>query len=95
MKTIVTHTHYVCNYIFGILCRKQTKMRIEVEPFEKSLLWIPGLGLCYYLFGYVALNCISTKIQIPYETLASEMTDSYEVRSKVNGITMICQKAQI
>lgn len=54
-----------------------------------ALLWIPGFGFWYYLFGYVAFNFIFTMIQVPYETLAAEMTDSYEVRSKMTGIRMI------
>ncbi|AEI36313.1 Rhamnogalacturonide transporter RhiT [Francisella salina] len=54
-----------------------------------ALLWIPGFGFWYYLFGYIAFNFIFTMIQVPYETLAAEMTDSYHIRSKMTGIRMV------
>lgn len=54
-----------------------------------ALLWIPGFGFWYYLFGYIAFNFIFSMIQVPYETLAAEMTDSYDVRSKMTGIRML------
>ena len=54
-----------------------------------ALIWIPGFGFWYYLVGYVAFNFIFAMIQIPYETLAAEMTDSYHIRSKMMGVRMI------
>jgi oligogalacturonide transporter len=54
-----------------------------------ALLWIPGFGFWYYLVGYIAFNFIFSMIQVPYETLAAEMTDSYDIRSKMTGIRML------
>lgn len=54
-----------------------------------ALLWLPGFGFWYYLVGYVAFNFIFTMIQVPYETLAAEMSDDYKVRSKMTGIRML------
>ena len=54
-----------------------------------ALLWIPGFGFWYYLVGYIAFNFIFTMIQVPYETLAAEMTDDYKIRSKMTGIRMV------
>ena len=54
-----------------------------------AFLWLPGFGFWYYLIGYIAFNFIFTMIQVPYETLAAEMSDDYKVRSKMTGIRMI------
>ncbi|API86720.1 MFS transporter [Francisella uliginis] len=54
-----------------------------------ALLWIPGFGFWYYLAGYITFNFIFSMIQVPYETLAAEMTDSYHIRSKMTGIRML------
>ena len=54
-----------------------------------ALIWIPGFGFWYYLLGYIAFNFIFSMIQVPYETLAAEMTDSYHIRSKMTGIRML------
>ncbi|MFC4891662.1 MFS transporter [Pseudofrancisella aestuarii] len=54
-----------------------------------ALLWLPNFPFWYYLVTYVAFNFIFTMIQVPYETLAAEMTDDYGIRSKMTGVRMI------
>ncbi|STT07368.1 putative oligogalacturonide transporter [Klebsiella michiganensis] len=49
------------------------------------LLWVEGLGFWYYLCTYVVFEIIYTSIMVPYETLATEMTDDFSLRSKLTG----------
>ncbi|GAA0347804.1 MFS transporter [Morganella psychrotolerans] len=53
------------------------------------LLWIEGFGFWYYLFTYVAFELIYTSVMVPYETLASEMTDDFVIRTKLTGYKAI------
>ncbi|MBS1203938.1 MAG: transporter [Proteobacteria bacterium] len=53
-----------------------------------SLLWIPGMPWLYYLFVYIAVEIIAALVIIPWETLASEMTDDYKQRSILSAIRL-------
>ncbi|WP_163420320.1 MFS transporter, partial [Escherichia coli] len=48
-------------------------------------LWVEGLSFWYYLSTYVVFEIIYTSIMVPYETLATEMTDDFSLRSKLTG----------
>ena len=54
-----------------------------------GLLWIDGFGYAYYLVTYLAFNTVFTLVQVPYETLAAEMTNNFQVRCKMTGVRMI------
>ncbi|WP_034945222.1 MFS transporter [Erwinia oleae] len=56
------------------------------------LLWVEGFGFWYYLSTYVLFELIYTSIMVPYETLATEMTDDFAVRSKLTGFKAIFGK---
>ena len=56
------------------------------------LLWVEGLGFWYYLCTYVVFEIIYTSIMVPYETLATEMTDDFSLRSKLTGYKAIFGK---
>ncbi|AYN96202.1 MFS transporter [Pseudomonas luteola] len=56
------------------------------------LLWVEGFGFWYYLSTYVIFELIYTSIMVPYETLATEMTDDFAVRSKLTGYKAIFGK---
>ena len=56
------------------------------------LLWIEGLSFWYYLCTYVVFEIIYTSIMVPYETLATEMTDDFSLRSKLTGYKAIFGK---
>ncbi|PVZ85570.1 MFS transporter [Serratia sp. S1B] len=56
------------------------------------LLWIEGFGFWYYLSTYVIFELIYTSVMVPYETLATEMTDDFAVRSKLTGYKAIFGK---
>lgn len=49
------------------------------------LMWIEGFGFWYYLTMYALFELVYTSIMVPYETLATEMTDDFAVRSKLTG----------
>ncbi len=49
------------------------------------LMWIQGFGFWYYLTMYALFELVYTSIMVPYETLASEMTNDFAVRSKLTG----------
>lgn len=49
------------------------------------LLWVEGFGFWYYLTTYVMFELIYTSVMVPYETLATEMTSQFSVRSKLTG----------
>lgn len=49
------------------------------------LMWVEGFGFWYYLSTYIAFELIYTAIMVPYETLATEMTDNFACRSKLTG----------
>ena len=48
-------------------------------------LWITGMGFFYYLFTYIAFEMTYTMVMIPYETLAVEMTTSFDERTYLTG----------
>ncbi len=54
-----------------------------------GLIWIDGFGYAYYLVTYLAFNTVFTLVQVPYETLAAEMTNNFQVRCKMTGVRMI------
>ncbi len=56
------------------------------------LLWVEGLGFWYYLCTYVVFEIIYTSVMVPYETLATEMTDDFSLRSKLTGYKAIFGK---
>lgn len=56
------------------------------------LLWVEGFGFWYYLVTYVTFELIYTSVMVPYETLATEMTDNFTLRSKLTGYKAIFGK---
>ncbi|AHG18765.1 major facilitator transporter [Chania multitudinisentens RB-25] len=56
------------------------------------LLWVEGFGFWYYLSTYVIFELIYTSVMVPYETLATEMTEDFAVRSKLTGYKAIFGK---
>lgn len=56
------------------------------------LLWVEGFGFWYYLTTYVIFELIYTSVMVPYETLATEMTDDFALRSKLTGYKAIFGK---
>lgn len=55
-----------------------------------TLFWISGHSFIYYLVTYVAFDVIYTMVLVPYETLASEMTQDYKKRSIFSGMRLFC-----
>ncbi|WP_154974416.1 MFS transporter [Klebsiella grimontii] len=53
-----------------------------------SLLWIPGMPYFYYMVVYVSVEIIAALVIIPWETLASEMTDDYKQRSILSAMRL-------
>lgn len=49
------------------------------------LMWVQGFGFWYYLTTYALFELVYTSIMVPYETLATEMTTDFAVRSKLTG----------
>ena len=56
------------------------------------LLWVEGFGFWYYLSTYVLFELIYTSVMVPYETLATEMTTDFAIRSKLTGYKAIFGK---
>lgn len=54
-----------------------------------ALLWIAGFGFLYYLFTYMLFCTVLALLMVPYDTLPSEMTSDYDVRSKMSGARML------
>lgn len=52
------------------------------------LLWVSHQGFWYYLLVYLAVEIIMAMILIPWETLPTEMTDDYTLRSKLSSTRM-------
>lgn len=48
-------------------------------------MWVQGFGFWYYLTTYALFELVYTSIMVPYETLATEMTTDFAVRSKLTG----------
>lgn len=57
------------------------------------LMWIEGFGFWYYLTTYALFELVYTSIMVPYETLATEMTTDFAVRSKLTGSKAMFGKA--
>ncbi|BAL61633.1 hypothetical protein MPD5_0355 [Melissococcus plutonius DAT561] len=58
--------------------------------FSYVLFWISNQSFVYYLVTYIAFDLIYTMILVPYETLASEMTQDYHKRSIFSGMRLFC-----
>lgn len=56
------------------------------------LLWVDGFGFWYYLCTYAIFELIYTSVMVPYETLATEMTSDFTLRSKLTGYKAIFGK---
>lgn len=48
-------------------------------------LWITGMNFFYYLITYISFEITYTMVMIPYETLAVEMTTSFDERTYLTG----------
>jgi oligogalacturonide transporter len=57
------------------------------------LMWLEGFGFWYYLSMYILFELVYTMIMVPYETLATEMTDDFAVRSRLTGSKAMFGKA--
>ncbi|MCO7124723.1 MFS transporter [Sporolactobacillus shoreicorticis] len=53
------------------------------------LLWVTGLNYWYYLITYIIIETLTAIVMIPYETLASEMTNDYSERTKMTSSRML------
>jgi len=56
------------------------------------LMWVDGFGYWYYLGTYILFELIYTMVMVPYETLATEMTSDFSLRSKLTGYKAIFGK---
>jgi len=54
-----------------------------------GLLWLDGYSYFYYLITYMLFNTVFTLVQVPYETLAAEMTNDFKMRCKLTGVRML------
>jgi oligogalacturonide transporter len=54
-----------------------------------ALMWVSGQNYYYYLFSYVLFEVIYASILIPYETLASEMTEDFKMRARFAGARIL------
>lgn len=53
-----------------------------------TLLWIPNMPYLYYLVVYISIEIVAALVIIPWETLASEMTDDYKQRSILSAVRL-------
>ena len=60
--------------------------------FSYSAMWVGEMGFWYYLATYLLFDMVYTMILVPYETLATEMTDDFSLRSKLTGYKAIFGK---
>ena len=54
-----------------------------------ALLWVSGFSFLYYLVSYMVFCTVLALLMVPYDTLPSEMTSDYDVRSKMSGARML------
>ncbi|MFC6322977.1 MFS transporter [Companilactobacillus baiquanensis] len=54
------------------------------------LMWISGMNFWYYLVTYVGFDIIYTMVLVPYETLATEMTNDFKQRTIFSGARLFC-----
>ncbi|MFC7393044.1 MFS transporter [Scopulibacillus cellulosilyticus] len=54
-----------------------------------ALMWISGMNYWYYLITYLLMEFIAAMILIPYETLASEMTNNFNERTKLSSVRLV------
>lgn len=52
------------------------------------MLWVTGMSYWYYLACYLAFEIIAAMVLIPWETLPSEMTTSFNARTKLSTCRM-------
>lgn len=58
-----------------------------------TLIWISGFSYWYYLTTYILFEIVYSMILIPYDTLAAEMSNNYQTRSKFTGARMFIAQA--
>ncbi|MFV0576453.1 MAG: MFS transporter [Vibrio sp.] len=54
-----------------------------------ALLFISGFSFSYYLITYLTFNTVITLIMTPYTTLPNEMTEDYQLRTKMSSSRLI------
>ncbi|NMM93096.1 MFS transporter [Bifidobacterium oedipodis] len=52
-------------------------------------LWVGHMNYWYYLLTYLLIEAITALIGVPYETLAAEMSDDYEIKSRLSSSRML------
>lgn len=57
--------------------------------FLYSLIWVTDMGYWYYLGTYLSIELLSAMVLVPWETLASEMTNRFNERSRLAGVRMM------
>lgn len=53
------------------------------------IIWISHMGFWFYLFTYLLMEAFTALVMIPYETLAAEMTDDYDMKSRLSSSRML------
>ncbi|MFV0561085.1 MAG: MFS transporter [Enterococcus sp.] len=55
-----------------------------------NLFWLSGQTFLYYLVTYITFDIVYTMVLVPYETLATEMTQDYKKRVIFSGSRLFC-----
>ncbi|MCH4171858.1 MAG: MFS transporter [Lactobacillus sp.] len=53
------------------------------------IIWISHMNFWFYLVTYLLMEAFTALVMIPYETLAAEMTDDYDTKSKLSSSRML------
>ncbi|MCU4674126.1 MFS transporter [Catenovulum sp. 2E275] len=54
-----------------------------------GLMFVSGFDFGYYLVTYLLFNTMNTIVMTPYSTLPNEMTEDYQIRTKMSSCRMI------
>lgn len=58
--------------------------------FLYSLVWVSDMNYWYYLGTYLSIELLSAMVLVPWETLAAEMTNRFDERTRLAGVRMMC-----
>lgn len=58
--------------------------------FLYSLVWVTDMNYWYYLGTYLSIELLSAMVLVPWETLAAEMTNRFDERTRLAGVRMMC-----
>lgn len=88
---------YISDHTRSRFGRRRVYFLIGIIPIALSffLLWYPAefnsetFLFLYYVFAYIFFSTIFTMVMVPYSALNAEMTENYQIRTRLSASKML------